>query len=77
MITIKCSKCKNKIFKYKKIGKGKIIRLYFDRIQKNYAIKRDGKYLCSKCENVIGINKKKFVKMRDIAFTYSGHKIRK
>ena len=71
MMTIRCSKCKSKIFKYKKIGKGKIIRCWKDRIKEDYSVK-DGLYVRCKCGNLIGIDTGAYIKMRSNGFTYSG-----
>ncbi|TYB30460.1 MAG: hypothetical protein FXF47_09050 [Candidatus Mcinerneyibacterium aminivorans] len=77
MITIKCAKCKNKIIKYHKVGRGKTIRVYYDRIHKDYSKSDKNKLICDYCGNIIGYKKEKYIKMRDIAFTYSGHKKKK
>ncbi len=71
MMTIRCARCKSKIFKYKKIGKGKIIRCWKDRIKEDYSIKNGNLILC-KCGNVIGTDEGAFIKMRSNSFTYSG-----
>ncbi|MFO7814209.1 MAG: hypothetical protein R6V14_00455 [Halanaerobiales bacterium] len=55
MLTIKCSKCKNKLFKYKKIGKGKVLRCWKSKITRIYDTKvENGKLRCGKCGNIIG-----------------------
>lgn len=71
MIIIKCAKCKRKIFKYRKVGKGRILRCYKDRIVKHYPI-RDRKDIQCLCGQLIGINKGKWIKMKQNAFEYSG-----
>ncbi len=71
MITIKCAKCGDKLLRYKKIGKGKILRCYFDRIFEDKTVKKDGKVYC-KCGNFIGVYEKNYIKMRQKNFTFSG-----
>ena len=52
MLTLKCAKCKRKLWKYEKIGKGEVIRLHKDRITKHYfdidlkKLTMDEKLLC-------------------------------
>ncbi len=78
MLTIKCADCKTKIMKYKKIGRGKVLRCYRDRITRLYDYQVDGDELkCGNCGNVIGDIEKKQVDMNQHAFTYSGHKRKK
>ncbi|MBD3230909.1 MAG: hypothetical protein GF329_22210 [Candidatus Lokiarchaeota archaeon] len=72
MITIKCAKCRNKILKYLKIGEGKILRCYKDRIKKYYIDPKDDKLICN-CGNIIGVDIGGYFKMSQSAFTYSGH----
>ena len=44
MITIRCAKCKSKIFEYIKIGKGKLLHCWKDRIIKDYSIQNGNEY---------------------------------
>ncbi len=76
ILTIKCAHCKSKIFKYNKIGKGRVLRCYKDRIAKDYSIHENGKIKC-KCGNIVGIEDSQFIKMKQGAFTYSGTKVYK
>ena len=41
MIVVKCAQCKRKIFKYQKIGKGRLWHYWKDRIIEDYSV-RDG-----------------------------------
>lgn len=78
MLTIKCAKCKSKLFKYKKIGKGKVLKCYKNRITRVYDGKiKEKKLICSNCNNVVGEEISDYIKMERDAFTYSGRKIRK
>lgn len=76
MITIKCAKCKRKIFKYLKIGKGQVWRCWKDRIRKDYSV-RNGNMVKCQCGNLIGIEEDKWIKMKQNSFIYSGTKIKK
>ena len=69
MLIIRCSKCKNKIFKYIKIGKGKIWHCWKDRIIEDYSIHKKDKIICS-CGNQIGNDVGKWIKMKQHAFIY-------
>ncbi len=71
LITIKCAKCRMKIFKYQKIGKGKIIYCWNSRIQKDYSIREQELVKCN-CGNLIGIMVSKGIRMKQKAFIYSG-----
>ena len=76
MIIIKCTKCKRKIFKYKKVGKGRILRCYKDRIIKCYSILNQETVQCL-CGQLIGVDEGKWIKMKQNAFDLSGTVTRK
>jgi len=71
MIVLKCAKCKSKIFKYIKVGKGKILYCWQERIIENYSI-RDGNEVRCQCGNLVGIDEGKGIKMKQHSFNYSG-----
>lgn len=71
MIIIKCSKCKSKIFKYNKIGKGRVLRCWNTRIIDDYSVRNGNEVLCQ-CGNLIGIEEPQCIKMKQNAFIYSG-----
>ncbi len=77
MLTIKCGRCKSKIMRYKKIGPGKVLRCYFPRIKKLFALVEEGKLKCPSCANIIGEKDGDLFKMNSDEFTYSGRKINK
>jgi hypothetical protein len=74
MLTIKCSRCKQKIFRYVKIGKGKVWHCWKDRIIEDFSI-HDGKKVLCKCGNLIGIDEEKWIKLKQHSFTTSGTKM--
>lgn len=73
MLTIKCAKCHKKLFKYLKIGKGKVLKCFFSRIEKPSYITDDEFIKCS-CGNVIGKIADNHIKMIPHTFIYSGTK---
>ena len=73
MLTIKCSRCKQKIFKYVKIGKGKVWHCWKDRIIEDYSVS-DGKKILCKCGNQIGVDEEKWIKLKQHSFTTTGTK---
>ncbi len=76
MLTIKCAACKTKIMKYKKIGKGRVLRCYRDRITRLYdAEVEEDSLCCGECGREIGEIEDDRVNMNSQAFTYSGSKI--
>lgn len=76
MITIRCAKCNRKVFKYLKIGKGRILRCYKSRVIKDYSIREKNEVKCH-CGNLIGINEGEWIKMKQSSFIYSGTKTKK
>ena len=74
MLTIKCSKCKSKLMKYHKIGKGRVLKCHKSRIQKIYELKENsGTFYCN-CENIIGKDEGSYIKMISNSFIYTGTK---
>ncbi|MCD6600193.1 MAG: hypothetical protein J7L19_06485 [Dehalococcoidia bacterium] len=71
MIVIKCAKCKGKIFKYLKIGKGRILHCWKGRIVEDYSARNGNEVKCQ-CGNLVGIDEGKWIKMKRRSFIYSG-----
>lgn len=65
MLTIRCSKCKTKLWKYDKIGQGEVLRCHKARISKWYVEEemQGDKIVCPACKQAIGIDKGSFYKM--------------
>ncbi len=74
MLTIKCVACKRKLWKYDKIGHGRVLRCYKDRITRMGAMRLSGDKICCQCGKSIGIDKGDHIKMIDKAFVYTGTK---
>ncbi|MCF7792538.1 MAG: hypothetical protein K9N09_01270 [Candidatus Cloacimonetes bacterium] len=75
MLTLKCAKCKSKLFKYYKVGTGKVLRCYFARISKDRSIRKNDQVLCE-CGNVIGKLESNCIRMKQNSFIYSGTKVK-
>lgn len=74
MLTIKCSSCKIKLWKYKKIGPGKVLRCHKARISKRFAVlEQDGQLLCP-CGKVIATDMGRYYKMHADGFIHTGTK---
>ena len=71
MITIKCAKCRQKLYKYHKVGKGKVLHCWDAKIIKDYTLIEDA-VVCCTCRNIIGNRVAKGVRMKQNAFTWSG-----
>lgn len=71
MLTIRCFKCKTKLFKYEKIGKGRLLHLWKERIVKDFSVKENDLIKCP-CGNIIGVDKKIYIQLKKGSFTYSG-----
>lgn len=76
MLTIKCAGCKRKLFKYEKIGAGKLLHLWQERIIEDHSVHEEREVKC-KCGNLVGIDEGRFIKMKPRTFTRSGSYIRK
>ena len=74
MLTIKCSACKRKLWKYDKIGQGQVLRCHKDRITKAYDYEQQGEKIVCLCGKPIGIDKGSSIKMIRNAFIYTGTK---
>ena len=71
VIVIKCARCKSKVFKYVKVGKGRILHCWRERIAEDYSV-RDGNEVKCRCGNLIGVDERRWVKMKRHSFIYSG-----
>ena len=74
MLIIKCAKCKRKVFKYVKIGKGKVWHCWKDRIIEDLSI-HEGKNIKCNCGNLIGIDEEKSIKLKQHSILTAGTKI--
>ncbi len=74
MLIIKCSACKQKLWRYDKIGQGEVLRCHKDRITKMFQSIVEGHKIYCSCGKEIGIDKGPYYKMIAKAFTYRGTK---
>lgn len=75
VLILKCSACRKKLWRYRKLGPGEVLRCHRDRIEKVWCMEeREGKVWCT-CGRVVGIDKGTFIKMNANAFTSAGTKI--
>ena len=74
MLTIKCSGCKRKLWKYRKVGPGEVLRCHKKRITRKFDyLEKEGRVYCE-CGKIIGIDMGSHYKMVSSSFTYSGVK---
>jgi hypothetical protein len=74
VLVIRCAACKNKLWRYDKVGPGAVLRCHKKRIVKKFSFTvQDMKIQCC-CGKDIGIDKGNFIKMISKAFTCSGTK---
>jgi hypothetical protein len=75
VLVLRCAACRKKIWKYRKVGKGEVLRCHKDRIERDYGnwSLRGQKARCS-CGKDIGIDKGGHYRMITGAFTCSGTK---
>lgn len=77
MLTLKCAACRKKLWKYRKIGMGELLRCHKARITRLYDVEGCSGKICCACGNPVGIDKGGHYSMIKKAFTYSGTKIPK
>lgn len=78
MLTIKCSACGAKLFRYRKIGTGRVLRCHKARITRVFAapVIADGKALCPICGQAFARDEPALYDMIRGGFTDSGKKER-
>ena len=76
MLVIRCARCRAKLMKYKKIGEGRLLHCWKNRVLEDYT-RRSGNEVRCRCGNLIGIDEKKWIKMKQAAFIWSGSVTRK
>lgn len=67
--------------KYKKIGEGRVLRCWEEKIRRIYGEVEEDQLLCANCGNILGEVETKrgenYVNMNQPEFTYSGTKVSK
>jgi hypothetical protein len=74
MMIIKCKRCKRKILKYAKIGKGKLWHCWKDRIVENHSVHHNSEIRCP-CGNLIGVEENKWIKIKPSSIICTGRRI--
>lgn len=69
VLNIRCAKCNSKVFKYLKVGKGRVLQCWKSRIQENYTNQKGTSVTCL-CGNVIGIDTGPLIKIKQHSVTY-------
>ncbi|MBU1100121.1 MAG: hypothetical protein KKA84_06930 [Bacteroidetes bacterium] len=62
--------------KYHKVGKGKILNCWFDKIKNDFTLREKESVVCE-CGNLIGTISAKGIRMKPNSITYSGTIIKK
>ncbi len=68
IIRIRCTKCGEVVFRYQKMGKGRVWRCWRSRIVQDFSVREGDEVRCPRCGNLIGTDKGLFVKMRQSSF---------
>ena len=64
IIVVNCPRCGGKVLKYLKIGRGRLLRLWKDRIVRDYSIHEDNKIKCPICGYLIGVGEGRYIRVR-------------
>ena len=71
MLTLKCARCGRKLYKYKKIGEGRLLRCWKDRIVEDHSVTSRTEVRCE-CGSLVGLDEGRWIKLKRHAFTRSG-----
>ena len=71
MLIIKCALCNQKLIKYIKFGKGKLLRCWKSNIIMDMTNHEENKLLC-KCGSIIGVDKGAFITLKQSNISYKG-----
>lgn len=69
-MTVRCARCGGKVFRYDKVGKGRLLHCWKGRIVKDYSVRDAGEVRCG-CGNLIGVDEGKWVKLKRRSFIAS------
>ncbi len=71
MITVRCTECRSRLFKYRKVGKGKLLHCWKGRIVKDYTVKKGRNVYCT-CGSLVGVDEGRWIKLKCSAVFYQG-----
>lgn len=74
MLMLRCARCRKKLFRYLKIGAGRVLRCHKQRITHDYTL-HDGKVVCCRCGHAVGQDVGSWLKMKKGSFTITGRKL--
>ena len=67
VLKIRCARCNKLIFKYLKVGKGRLWHCWKGRIIEDHSVREGNEVRCV-CGNLIGIDKGRYIKLRQRSF---------
>ena len=77
MITVSCASCGAKLFRYQKIGKGRLLHCWKTRISSDHTRQEGGAIFCPKCGQHIGVVETQWINMHGGSFTVKGSALKK
>jgi hypothetical protein len=75
MLKIRCAHCHEVIFKYVKVGKGRLWHLWKGRIVQDLSV-HDGTTIKCPCGKTVGVDEGKWIKLKQHAITYTGARLK-
>ncbi len=76
MITIHCDACSRKLFRYQKIGKGKLLHCWLARISSDHSVREGDQVYCT-CGQHIGVVEGPWINLHGGSFTVRGSALKK
>jgi len=76
VIHIRCAKCRAKIMRYNKIGRGRVLKCWTSRIGQLHGVIEDDVLKCRRCGHAIGTVAQGCIRMKQSAFTYGGRVVK-
>lgn len=77
MITVCCSSCGAKLFRYQKIGKGRLLHCWKTRISSDHTTREGDDVYCPKCGLHIGVVETQWINMHGGSCTVKGSALKK
>ncbi|MDE4908840.1 hypothetical protein L0665_09495 [Methanogenium marinum] len=77
MITVLCASCGAKLFRYQKIGKGRLLHCWKNRISSNHTVREGDDVYCPKCGQHIGVVETQWINIHGGSFTVKGSALKK
>jgi hypothetical protein len=77
MITVSCASCGAKLFRYQKIGKGRLLHCWKTRISSDHTRREGVDIFCPTCGQHIGVVETQWINMHGGSFTVKGSALKK